>query len=179
MNNSELIADKIEAVIGVMFSAFNDFHPKPTEYAIFFNPARHSHWFILIFFNDSPALTTAIQEGVAYQVHQFLNDRMNQIDELATLDRTIFFDFGNYPENEEAYNEKYFELLHKMEKLQATAGEKPEGACAQCGHDFDAHQLRGPIDESIGAPREGWIMCPEEGCHCFQTWSVNFEAPEV
>jgi hypothetical protein len=29
---------------------------------------------------------------------------------------------------------------------------------------------------NIDITTEGWIMCPEENCNCFQTWSVNYNA---
>lgn len=42
------------------------------------------------------------------------------------------------------------------------------GKCKQCGHTFDPHML---IAVHGGDPTKGGIMlCPEEGCSCFNTW---------
>ncbi len=49
--------------------------------------------------------------------------------------------------------------------------EKP---CHKCGHDFNAHMLKG-----YGSPpTEGWMECPVEGCKCDMTWSLgkNFDS---
>ncbi len=43
----------------------------------------------------------------------------------------------------------------------------PGDPCRQCGHDFNAHQLKG-----FGEPPvEGWMECPLNDCSCHQTWA--------
>jgi hypothetical protein len=45
-------------------------------------------------------------------------------------------------------------------------------ACAQCGHDFNTHLLKGYGNP----PTEGWMECPVEGCKCEKTWSMDAES---
>jgi hypothetical protein len=44
--------------------------------------------------------------------------------------------------------------------------------CKQCGHPRGRHKLSG-YAEPGEVPREGWVMCPADGCECHSTWSTQ------
>lgn len=81
MNNSELIADKIEEVIGRMFVNFESINPKASEYSILFNPKKHPSWFILIFFADLDQLKEGLKNGVCYQIYTYFHAELKKVRE--------------------------------------------------------------------------------------------------
>src|SRR5258706_1791194 len=97
MNHNDLIADKIEEVIGRMFANFRSLEIGPTEYSVFYDPNKHTSWFIVIYFADSNKLKDAIKQGVCYQVYSYLLTELNNVHEISKIDRSIFFESGNRP----------------------------------------------------------------------------------
>jgi len=175
MIDNEIIADKIEEVIGRMFSKFSSFEPKPSQYSIFYNPKKHASWFILIFFADIYQLRDGLKSGACYQIHSFLTSELNKDDEISNTGRSIFFESGNRPIEKTEIDNLFEKLLVKMEGLQMTVGKSDVKICGSCGHDFDKHQMLFLNDSgNIDITTEGWMICPEENCNCFGTWDTNF-----
>jgi hypothetical protein len=73
--------------------------------------------------------------------------------------------------------------IHHLLKVKIALNEKPaleddgtpsfdnkDGFCKQCGHPGNPHML---IPMWADKTKGGIILCPEEGCTCFRTWSFN------
>jgi len=121
-----------------------------------------------LFFDDKEKLNDALESGLCYYIQKVLQGRLELIDK--ELLWVIQFDVGPYPSDNEA-----FEHLHKkhITKYDTAKNEKwQDQNCSQCGHDLNKHQLRGHKKEKP-YPEEGWIICPEENCFCFSTWSMG------
>ena len=176
MNRSELIGDRIEEIIGRMFKHFSSFDSGVTQYSMFYNPRRHASWFIIIFFADKTQLSSALKNGVCYQIYSYVNNELDNITETSNIERSISFESGNQPKKQSDIDNLFELLLKKQESLKAVAGQENVGKCGNCGHDFDKHQLLCNLNEVNTAPTEGWIICPDEECSCFQTWSANYKA---
>jgi hypothetical protein len=174
MSQNEVIADKIEEVIGRMFFAFSEYETKSSEYSLCFNPSKYRAWFIEIYFPDRNQLRIAINNGTCYEIHRYLLKEFEGIEELESVERSIFFEFGNRPVNEEDYGNRHSILIEKTKRLLGASGQSDVKSCYGCGHDFDLHQLRGFTSNGSDAPTEGWIMCPDENCNCFLTWGANY-----
>ena len=172
MNNIDIIADRIEEVISLMFTNFQSVDSGLKEYSIFYNPEKHTSWIILIFFEDNIQLKQAIRNGVCYEVHSFLLNELKNIDETSNIDRAIFFESGNRPVKQFDIDNLFLTLVTRLASINKVKGVTDISDCGSCGHSFDKHQLLGNMNE--GAPTEGWIMCPEDNCNCFQTWSANY-----
>jgi hypothetical protein len=173
--SNDSIADKIEEAIGQTFSNFRTQEFGLTEYFIFYNPKRYSHWFIVIYFADSSILRTAMQQGYCYQIYSYLLNELNSIPEISNIDKSISFEFGKRPTEILDIENVLGQLIVKMKSLQKVAGKPGIKICGNCGHDFDKHQLMCNLVDGSATPTEGWIMCPEENCNCFQTWGANYE----
>lgn len=178
MSQYEVIADRIEEAIGRMFHAFSEFEPKASEYSLYFNPKLYPSWFIEIYFSDRNQLEIAIKNGTCYEIHSYLLKEFEGFEELENVERSIFFEFGNRPTNEEEYHDRHSTLIEKTKRLLEAKGQSDVKICHGCGHDFDLHQLRGFTAEGNNAPTGGWIMCPEENCNCFLTWDANYNGAE-
>ena len=177
--NNDLIADKIEEAIGQMFLDFRSQELGPTEYSIFYNPQKQSSWFIVIYFTDNNTLKTAIKQGTCYQIHSFLLNEINKVPDIAKIDKSIFFEFGNRPSEKLDIENVLEQLNAKMNSLQKVAGKSDIKICGSCGHDFDKHQLMCNLIDDKATPTNGWIMCPEENCNCFQTWGTNYKTEDA
>ena len=176
MNNGELLADRIEEIIRRMFAHFRSFGIEATEYSMFYNPRRHASWFILIFFAGKNQLRQGLKNGICFQIYNYLNNELNNAAETSNIERSISFEFGNRPEEQRDIDNLFELLLTRQEALKAVANKENIGDCGNCGHDFDKHQLLCNLNEGNATPTEGWIICPEEDCTCFQTWSANYKA---
>jgi hypothetical protein len=175
MNNSELIADRIEEIIGRMFTHFRSFESGATQYSMFYNPQKHASWFILIFFADKNQLRKALKSGVCYQIHRYLINELDKATETSNIERSIYFEIGNRPEEKNDIDNLLELLVKRQEALMAIVDKGNIKECANCGHDFDKHQLLCNLKEDNTTATEGWIICPEEDCICFQTWSANYK----
>jgi hypothetical protein len=176
MDNSDYIADRIEEIIGRMFAHFKSFDPGATEYSIFYNPKRNPSWFILIFFADRIRLREGLKDGICYQMYNFLTQELDSAAETSNIERSISFEFGARPKEQNDIDHLFELLVKKQEVLKTEVNKTHIGACGNCGHDFDKHQLLCNLNEDNATPTQGWIICPEEDCNCFQTWSANYKA---
>jgi len=177
--NNDLIADKIEEVIGLMFSNFRSLEVGPTEYSLFYDPNKHTSWFIVIYFADSSKLKDAIKQGICYQVYSYLLSEFNTIPEISKIDKSISFEYGNRPAEKMEIENALRQLIAKLKSQQKVAGKTDIKICGTCGHDFDKHQLLCNLADEKTTPTEGWIMCPEENCNCFQTWGTNYKIEDA
>jgi hypothetical protein len=175
MNNSELIADRIEEVIARMFAYFRSFSPGATEYSMFYNPGKHASWFIIIFFADKNQLRESLKNGICYQMYSYLNSELDNVAETSTIKRLISFEPGNQPKEQIDIDNFCERLINKQEALIKGTNKSDIGECNNCGHNFEKHQLLCNLKEDSSTPTEGWIICPEEDCNCFQTWSANYK----
>ncbi len=176
MNKNELIADRIEEVIGQVFASFRsmDMDSGPTEYSLFYNPGKSAMWFILLFFKDSNQLKNNIKDGTCYRIFSFVQDALEKTPETSKMSRSIHFEAGNRPIAQTEIDHLYDKLLAKDNSALESSGKTDLKTCTHCGHDFDSHQLLVEnADEVINSATQGWMMCPEENCHCFSTWSFN------
>jgi hypothetical protein len=173
--NNDLIADKIEEVIGRMFSNFRSIEGGPTEYSMFYDSNKHASWFIVIYFVDSSKLRDAIKQGVCYQVYSYLLNEFNNDLEISKIDKSISFEYGNRPVEKIDIENALRQLIAKLKSQQKSAGKTDIKICATCGHGFNEHQLLCNLTDDKVTPTEGWIMCPEENCNCFQTWGANYK----
>jgi hypothetical protein len=173
--NNDLIADKLEEVIGKIFNDSRLFNPKPFEYLVLHNPIKNSSWFIIIFFTDVYQLREGLKNGVCYQIHSILLDELNKIEEISNINHSIYFESGDRPNEKLEIDNLYEKILGKTEGLQKTANRANIKICGCCGHDFDKHQLLCFNNDEASTPTDGWIICPEEDCSCFQTWSADYK----
>ena len=174
-NRNDLTADKIENGIGQMFSNFNEEEFKPTEYSIFFNPQKSSFWFIVIYFTDNNSFNIGMKNGLCYQIYSYLLNQLNSISETSNIDKSISFEIGKRPTEIVDIENVLGQLIAKIHSQQKVAGNNKIKICGNCGHDFDKHQLMCNLVDNNTAPNEGWMICPEENCNCFQTWGANYK----
>ncbi|OJJ18222.1 hypothetical protein BKI52_25710 [marine bacterium AO1-C] len=175
MNPNE-IADKIEQILTEMFADSQVLQPRATEYSILHNPQKHPAWFIALFFETEEQLQIGLKQGNCYKLYMYLTDAMAQDETFNDLETHIRFESDNRPTDTTSYDR----LLEKYLTAIASASLVPKEnetskVCNSCGHDFNKHQLLGEIREGMDVPTEGWIICPEEGCNCFMTWSANYK----
>jgi len=176
VSKNELIADQIEEVIKQMVVAGRSLAPRASEYTILYDPRRYASWFVVIFFADITLLRDAIKNGTCYHLHSFLLNELDKVDQLSDVSLTINFEHGNRPVEKIAIDNLLGRLIKKHEAQMNNAGKADIKVCGSCGHDFDEHQLLYNLTEDKSTPTEGWMMCPEENCNCFGTWSANYNS---
>jgi hypothetical protein len=66
MKQYDLIADKIEEILGNMFNAVQTDHSRQFEYSLLFNPNKHHTWFVVLFSPALANLKVALQDGTCY-----------------------------------------------------------------------------------------------------------------
>lgn len=168
MNENELLADKIDAVVRTMFTHFQSLDPPVIDFSLFYNPQQHASWFLVIFFAEEDQLQKGLKNGACYEVYSYLVKALQK--QIPAVNPSISFETGRHPVGKADIDDAFRHLLEKRKILE----EKKETTnCRSCGHSFDAHQIRGYITEGDTSSKEGWIICPEENCTCFQTWSTN------
>ncbi|MEL6674835.1 MAG: hypothetical protein AAFR61_21685 [Bacteroidota bacterium] len=167
------IASYLEDLVQHLLTALQDFDLKPLEYGIYHYPDHHPGWFIAVFFADKVDLERALADGTCYQMHSFLTKSLAGEELLAEVPRDIFFEVGPRPTEGRPMDIFYLNLIMKYERRQTEDDSEGE-ICQACGHPFEQHQMLGPVDEKVGTPTHGWMTCDQEGCHCFQTWDLNF-----
>lgn len=176
MNNNEAIADRIEEVLRDMFAHFGQYDLGITEYSLFYNPAKHAAWFIVVFFREKDKLRDALTTGGCYHIHTFLNGEFDKVDDVSGFPRVISFEAGNRP-MEKVDIEKLIErIVNRQHAQKGVPGEVNSNECNFCGHDFENHELLCSLDDQNETPTKGWIIRPEPECTCFHTWSANYSA---
>jgi hypothetical protein len=174
MKENKNIVEKLHDYIRQMLMACQTFSPKPSEYAIFYHPdGTQNEWFILIFFPDALQLNEAIKNGVCYQIHQYIWNNLNQMDDFENLNKTIFFEAGIFPKEEKQIDKLYLGVLKKFTIMRNERNFKNPKICSLCCHSIGGHQMIGFPDEETGIASEGWVMCSEKNCNCFRTCSID------
>lgn len=168
------LADRIEEAIGHTFAHSRSFELAPSEYSLFYAPHKDSSWFIVIYFTDRTMLRTALKQGACYQLYLHLQAGLDKLFEDYDLDISITFESGNRPTEMQDMEAAIDRLVARRHGLQQTAGKADIQICGNCGHDFNQHQLMSYLNEENSTPTDGWIICPEEDCNCFQTWGANY-----
>ena len=173
MTNDQ-IGDLLEQMIHSMFHAGQGHIPESCSYSMLMDSQASGRWHIALFFPDVPTLREHMESGLCYWMHQTIVQQLQEHEDTRELLTNISFETGERPESREAYTGLLQQLEDKLAKLNATQGMPPGANCDSCGHPFDEHQMMGQINEGEEAPTEGWMMCPEEDCTCFRTWSANY-----
>ena len=178
MVSNNFIADKIEEVIERMFADFKSIKIGVTEYSVLFNPQKSKTWFIILYFENGNTLNDNLNNGICYQLHNYLLNELNKTTEISDIERLVSFESGKRPiEKNEIDNILSF-LLTRLEGLKNAANKENIQTCGGCGHNFDNHKLLCNLEDGEATPKEGWIICPEENCNCFQTWSANYKTSD-
>lgn len=175
MISNDFIADKIEEVIGRMFAYFKSIKIGVTEYSILFKPQKSKTWFIVLFFANRDTLKDNLNNGICYQLHSYLLNELNETTELSNIERVVSFEQGNRPIVQTEIDGLLNILLTRLDAQKNVANKENIETCGTCGHNFDNHKLLCNLEDSEATPKEGWIICPEENCNCFQTWSANYK----
>lgn len=171
MRQYELIADKIEEVLGNMFHGTETSYSRQFGYSLLFNPNKHHTWFVVLFSPTVTNLKKALQDGTCYLLHRHLKDNFSSDELLRNIDIFTDFEVGDRPTANEAYDTLFVSLTNKLGRLRNST-DQPN--CADCGHDFNEHNLMTFRNDESETIKEGWIMCPVENCTCFKTWGANY-----
>ena len=175
MRQYDLIADKLEEVIGNMFYTIKTDHSSPFEYSILFNPNKHSNWFIVLFVKSDTHLKVAMEDGTCYLFHKYLQERVRTDEMLRNIVVVTRFWLGDRPQSEDAYNELFSLLINWHKRILNAELDNNEKICIDCGHSFNDHRLMTFLENNTEAPKEGWITCPVENCACFKTWDAKYK----
>ena len=171
----ETIADSLEGSIGKMFIHVKSLYSGAMEYSILFDSKKHNKWFIVIFFSDKSHLRNGLENGLCYQIYSYLNNELNRAPETTNIRRSISFNSGNRPKDANEIRNLFEHLIKKEISAELTAGKKRISECGLCGHNFDNHKLLCNLRDDKTTPTEGWMICPENDCNCFQTWGANYK----
>ncbi len=172
MENNPPLIDQLDQFVSQMFRACLTLDPKPANYIVLQEPeSSDPHWLILVFFENTAVLREAIKNGICYQVHEYMSTNLNNVEQFRPLKKVILFESGVIPQEESALETMFDNIIKKLYTLAQSNDDATTNTCSLCQHDFNAHKMLGQVDEIAGAPTKGWMMCPEEDCTCFRTWS--------
>ncbi len=174
MRQYDLIADKIEGIVGNMFHAVQTEYSKQFEYSILFNPNKCHTWFVVLFYPTPPNFKKAMQDGTCYLLYSYLMNNFSKDEVLTNIDIFTSFETGERPTANEVYDTLFATLSKKLDRLRNSIESSNQTNCVDCGHDFNEHQLMTFRSDESETPKEGWIMCPVDTCTCFKTWSANY-----
>ena len=174
MSQYDLIADKIEGIVGNMFHAVQTEYSKQFAYSLLFNPNKSQTWFVVLFYPTLANFKKAMQDGTCYLLYKYLVDNFPKDEVLTNIDIFTSFEIGDRPITNEAYDKLLIALSDKLDRLHKTNESADQTICNDCGHDFNEHQLMTFRNDESETPKEGWIMCPADNCACFKTWSANY-----
>lgn len=177
MKQFEIIADKIEESVGSMFSAVQTASTELFSYTILFNPNKHYTWLVALFAATNDKLKSAIRDGSCYLMYKYLQDDFQINDALKSIDIFTSFEVGSRPTNTEEYNRLHETLTAKLQRMRNSSQQPDQADCTNCGHDFNEHQLKTFLNGESKPTDAGWMLCPEDDCTCFSTWSSNYKAP--
>ena len=172
MENHESIGQALKNLLDNTFKSADVLQPPPADYIIFNeNVNGENHWIVLILFFGKNNLLESLKNGTCYQLHDYLWKQLQTQKEFENIQSIILFEYSDFSEDEDDGDLILERARSKVEKSFGTSLEDQAKGCYLCGHNFDDHQLLGQIDKELGYPTEGWMVCPEEGCDCFRTWS--------
>lgn len=170
----EILGDAFDALVKNVLNAAQQNQDIPPINYLVFSRSKPEPWHVSWFYKDNPEMRRALTSGGAYDLQNFTRKSLSQNDQLKDLDVYIWFESiaGFDADDPQAYADDVSQKLVRM-----SFGEQ-DGDCAMCGHDAGEHKLIGPVDEKLGVPTSGWMICPDENCNCFRTWdaALNQEA---
>ena len=178
MEETEQLADELELQVRRVMYHFRNEAQKPSSYSLFYDPRKHESWFIVFYYPDVTQLKAAISSGNCYIVHQLLKQELETSPIVQNAGHLILFEPEPRPEAHEEIMRFHDYVISKLHVRREKAGEPMLEICHQCGHSSDNHELRCFMEETTPAPTDGWMMCPEEGCTCYSTWSANYRVKE-
>ncbi|GAB4251502.1 MAG: hypothetical protein Kow0027_15480 [Saprospiraceae bacterium] len=172
MKNLNEKADVVEQVLPYLIQQTKEVENPPSEYAMYIDPVISDTWLLVVYFETIEKLRKALKSGLCYNIHKFLQQVLAEQEILKEEVFDIVFDHGKRPDTEEKALSYFGKLYRKLEKMREDTAHA-SNTCAQCGHPKDQHSLLGFPNENSTNIEEGWMICPEEDCTCFHTWSVN------
>jgi len=173
MTTANDIADQVERILQEVLSQGAAVDPSPANYIIMRNELLDDHWILGFFFGSRSDLRAGLSNGVCYQIHQYVWNAVKNSTILKDLKTYIIFDFGDPPEGDAEYRKLHDKYVERLGAFQQEVDVGEPGLCPMCGHHFKEHKMLGTTPEGAIAPREGWIICSDESCTCFRTWSVK------
>jgi hypothetical protein len=174
--SSDSVAGSLEGSIGRMLAYIKSLTSGVTEYSILFDAKKHNTWFIVIFFSDKTQLSNGLENGLCFQIFSYLNNEFIRTPETTNINRSISFVSGNRPKHANEVSNLFEQLIKKEIAANLTAGKGGISECGVCGHNFDNHKLLCNLKDDKTTPTEGWMICPEQDCNCFQIWGADFKA---
>lgn len=175
MEDREQLADELELQVRRVMHHYREEAQKPSSYSLFYDPHKHESWLIVLYYPDVTALKAAITSGNCYLVHQVLKQELEKSQVAGNCKWLILFEPGPRPELHEEIMRFHDYVISKLNVRREHAGEPMSKICNQCGHSSDNHELRCFMEDATSVPADGWMMCPEEGCTCYSTWSANYQ----
>jgi hypothetical protein len=176
VERTDTIADQVEAILKAVVSSGSGLDPAPNSYFMLFNPKVSDHWILGFLFESMEKLRVALESGVGYQIHQYVLGAVARIDILHKTNTYVVFDCGQLPSGDGEYELLHRKFAAQLESLQLERQDPRFDLCRLCGHSVNQHQMRGWTAEGETAPTQGWMICPDQGCLCFRTWSLGGNA---
>jgi hypothetical protein len=174
MNPDEATADALDAFAQQVLGACAPLDHMPTARLVL-KAKEPGAWFVVYFFGSDDARSKAIKGGDAYVVYKTFLDNIARVS--AVEKATVHFE-GAYEPAGDAWVLALRDACEARDRRWLEgAGEVRSGLCVQCGHDSNAHRLCGWKPSPEEPPRDGWMVCGDERCPCFATWSFNFKSP--
>ncbi|MFN8394596.1 MAG: hypothetical protein U0176_07995 [Bacteroidia bacterium] len=172
MQNVEEIADALDALVVAVIQACQELENPPNGRLVL-KAKGSQEWYVLFYFGSKDVQLKAVKDGDAYLVQRTFMAHQHTVAGAEIVH--VFFE-AEFPEQSGNWVRELVESCEeRMARMLPGTGKPMEGSCLRCGHDSDAHQLRGWNDAELGVPKEGWIMCQDEDCACFGTWGLSKE----
>lgn len=128
MKQYDLIADRIEEVIGNMFAAVKTDFSGQFSYSLLFNPRKNRTWFVVLFSPTPASFRMALQEGTCYHLYSYLSESVFKDDILKDVDIFKCFETGDRPANTEEYASLFSIVSDKLDRLR-NASKSTDGNC--------------------------------------------------
>jgi hypothetical protein len=170
MNPDEATADALLAFAQQVLDACAPLEHMPTAH-LSLKAQQPGAWFVVYFFGSDEALLQAIKGGDAYVIQQTLQGNIARVPSVQTA--SVHFEGAYEPRGEPWARAIHDACAERDRRWSAEAGASLGGPCVQCGHDSDRHQMRGWKQSPSEPPRDGWMVCSDETCACFATWSIG------
>ncbi len=178
-SNNETTADQIENFLRTIISEASTLDPAPENYFMLFNPELNDHWILGFLFNSQENFRVALENGVCYQLHDYVSEFFSASKNLNDVKSYIVFDVGDLPKNNKEQNELHQKFSMQLDALHQEKNDDEFISCGLCGHGIDQHEMRGHTKENEPAPTEGWMICPNKQCTCFRTWSLGGDGTDA
>ena len=176
MDDTEAIADQLEAILTLVMADADAISPAPDRYFLIGDRTKDGHWILGFSFKTKIDLRSALESGVCYEIHTFVYNALARSEVLRTAKSYIVFDYGEAPESgadQRQLRDKFIRQLNALDR-EHESGEFVN--CALCGHNVDGHLMMGRAESEDSAPSAGWMICDNKDCTCFRTWGLGESA---